>query len=237
MSLKLGTFETALLAELRVGLPPLFFVRLIEIDDDWAFVLKLHSFSEGILTRLLQEKIRLRTQCGENLTPRDSFVSRVHLAFRMNLLEPDFRGFLIALNRLRNDITHNIRFMDFDLRRYVDGLSDSDFRRTAVTLCAGVKNLPADSIPLPKQPSPASTRQRHCQTVREQIWHLFPRFSLSYAGLWTLDLLSLHFHFEISGDKWSAEPDIQAKLQDLLHDPVVIEFRRTHEDFGKEGNV
>ena len=38
----------------------------------------------------------------------------------MNLLEPDYRGFLLSLNRLRNDITHNIRFLAFDFRSYVE---------------------------------------------------------------------------------------------------------------------
>jgi len=49
------------------------------------------------------------------MTPRDSFVSRVHLAERLGVMEPDYRGFLLALNRLRNDLTHNIRFIAFDL--------------------------------------------------------------------------------------------------------------------------
>ena len=71
------------------------------------------------MTRLLQEKLRLRTLCRESLTPRDSFTSRVYLASRMDLIEPDYRAFLLALNRLRNDITHNLRYLDFNLRHYV----------------------------------------------------------------------------------------------------------------------
>jgi hypothetical protein len=34
-------FESILLAELRLGLPPLFYWQLREIKDDWAFILKL----------------------------------------------------------------------------------------------------------------------------------------------------------------------------------------------------
>jgi hypothetical protein len=227
-----------LLAELRVGLPPLFYYRLIEIPDDWGFVLKLHAFFEGTLTRLLQDKLRLRTLCRESLTPRDSFTSRVYLASRMDLIEPDYRAFLLALNRLRNDITHNVRYLDFKLRHYVDNLSDTDFRRTAVMLGAGLKNVPADSIPLlANWTSPKSTRQRHFRTAREQLWHNLPRFSLWCAGLMTLDLLALHFHFEKSGGTWSAEPDIEAKLQDLLHDPAVLAYRRKVEGCGNEGNA
>jgi hypothetical protein len=158
MSHDFGTFEATLLAELRVGLPPLFYTRLLDITDDWAFVLKLHSFFEGTLTRLLQEKLALRSS-REILTPRDTFVSRIHLAERLNLLEPDYRAFLLGLNRLRNDITHNIRFIDFDLRRYVDALSDSDFRRTAYALCAGFKNVSVEDFNAKQKEKKANTNQ------------------------------------------------------------------------------
>lgn len=223
--IKAGTFETALLAELRLGLPPLFYYRLQEVADDWTFVLKLHSLFEGALTQLLQEKLRLRSHIRESLTPRDSFTSRVHLASRMNLMEPDYRGFLLSLNRLRNDITHNIRFICFDIRSYVDSLSDSDCRRTAMTLSAGFKNL---TLPDYRKITPPKARQRDCRTVREVFWHLNPKFSIWNSGLWALDLISLHFHFEETGGNIIPEADIAAKLQDLLHDPSVLEYRRTH---------
>jgi hypothetical protein len=226
MSIAAGEFEMALLAELRLGLPPTFYFRLVEIEDDWAFVLKMHSFFEGTLTHLLQEKLRLRTQVQESLTPRDSFVSRVHLASRMDLMEPDYRGFLLGLNRLRNEITHNIRFIAFDLQSYVDRLSDVEFRRTAVTLCAGFKNVPAD--PFLKHLSRKNARPRQCRTVREVFWHVSPKLSLWNAGVWTLDLISLHFHFEWSGETPVLEGETEAKLQDLLHDPTVLEYRRRH---------
>ena len=43
----------------------------------------------------------------------------------------------------------------------------------------------------------------------------------------TLELLSLQFHFDISEDEIIPESDIEAKLQDLLLDPAVLEFKRT----------
>ena len=221
-----GTFETALLAELRLGLPPTFYFRLIEIEDDWAFVLKMHSFFEGALTQLLREKLRLRPHVREGLTPRDSFTSRIHLASRMNLLEPDYSGFLLGLNRLRNDITHNIRFIAFDFRSYVDGLSDTEFRRTAVTLCAGFKNVPSNTFPAMRPPKNA--RPRECRTVRELFWHLNPKLSIWNAGVWTLDLISLHLHIENSRIAAVLEPGTAAKLQDLMHDPTVLAFQRKH---------
>ena len=51
------TFESVLLAELVVGLPPLTFYNLIGERDDWCFILKLHAIMECALTRLLEKRI------------------------------------------------------------------------------------------------------------------------------------------------------------------------------------
>ena len=249
--LRLGTFETILLAELRVGLPPLFYTGLLDVADDWSFILKLHSFFEGTLTKLLEEKLKAGIGLHESVTPRDSFVSRVHLAERLSVIEPDYRAFLLALNRLRNDITHNIQFIDFELAEYVDDLSDSDFRRTAVALCAGFKNIKADALPALLEASAGShvsvtdrelglrlrdalqkerkvRPARDLRTVREFFWHQNPKLSLWYAGVWTLDLLSLHSLFEDcckTGFRLT-ESDAEAKLQDLLLDDNVLAYKR-----------
>jgi hypothetical protein len=258
MSLNLGTFETIVLAELRIGLPPLFYTRLLDITDDWAFVLKLHSFFEGTLTKLLHEKLALPANRHETMTPRDSFVSRVHLAERLGVMEPDYRAFLLALNRLRNDITHNVRFIAFELRGYVDALSDTEFRRTARALCAGFKDIPVgDYVAMlqkeqtEKHSNHAGTRiapadremssrflaafsgpgkakrERLPRTVREFFWLSAPKPSIWYAGVWTLDMLSLHLHSEGYPDvkAFRFDSDLEAKVQDILHDPAVLEYR------------
>jgi hypothetical protein len=52
-------------------------------------------------------------------------------------------------------------------------------------------------------------------------------YDLGPNGYWTLDLLSLQFHFEKSSGVWQAvDSDLNAGLQDLLLDPVVLDFRR-----------
>jgi hypothetical protein len=55
-----------------------------------------------------------------------------------------------------------------------------------------------------------------------------PQFAIWNAGLYTLDLISLHFYFEESAGSIVPEWDTLAKLQDLLHDQAVLEYRRTH---------
>ncbi len=211
MPISLDTgLEMELLAELRLGLPPLFYCRLVETQDDWGFVLKVHSFFEGTLTMVIQHKLQLQKGMCESLTPRDSFVSRVHLANRLNILEPDFKAFLLGLNQLRNEITHNVRYLDFSLRSYVDGLSDAEFRRTAFSLCVGFKNVPLAEAPASISALRRPASSRHLRTMREWFWDLHPRFSIWNAGVPTLDLLSLQLHFEREGATFRAETGLEA---------------------------
>ena len=134
-------FESILLAELRLGLPPLFYWQLREIKDDWAFILKLHALFEGALTKLLFEKLAIRKIKHERLTPYDSFFSRVELAERLKLVLPEYKKYLLALNHLRNQITHNIRFINLQLSKYYDSVPESDFRRAARELGIGYENI------------------------------------------------------------------------------------------------
>ena len=222
----LDHFDIILLAELRVGLPPLFYHKLLRIRDDWSFVLKLHAFFEGCLAQLLQEKLKRERFRQHQMTPHDSFVSRLYLADRMKLLEPDRKMFLQSLNSLRNQITHQLRFIDFDLPRYIDDLSDRDFRKLALHLCTGLENITLADCRLSKLPTKRPVRHSS-KTVREHVFLHYPKFSIWFSGVMALELLSLQFHFDISDDEIIPEPDIEAKLQDLLLDPAVLEFKRT----------
>ena len=229
MAISAGPFETILLAELRLGLPPLFYWHLQEIKDDWALVLKLHALFEGTLTKLVTDKIALRNIKHEHLTPYDTFVSHVQLAERLKLIEPDCRNYLVSLNRLRNEITHNIRFINLRLQDYFDSLSERDFRRASLGLGAGFKNMPLSSEPALTKILEGRMPKYTPTTVRELYMCVLPKITIWYGGSFVLDTLSLHFHFEIIGDSFNAEPEIEAKLQDLLLDPEVIAFRRKFE--------
>jgi hypothetical protein len=231
MAIHANTFERILLAELRLGLPPVFYWNLIEVKDDWAFVLKLHSLFEGALHKLIEQKLESRKIIQERLSRYDSFVSRVQLAERLNLLEPDYKNYLLSLNRIRNEITHNIQFINLRLPRYFDSLSDKEFRNISRGLGAGWKNMPLEEAPahyvsaLKKLLVDKKTRHTP-KTARELFMCISPKATIWNSGVYALELISLHFHFEIVGGSITPEPDIEAKLQDLLLDPEVISFER-----------
>jgi hypothetical protein len=74
---------------------------------------------------------------------------------------------------------------------------------------------------------------RKLTTVREFFWHWSPRLSIWNAGVWTLDMLSLHFVFEgVNTEKVRVDPELEARLQDLLHDPAVLAYKRRIDDLG-----
>ena len=109
-----GNFDLILLAEHRLGLPPLFYFKVMDIKDDWAFILKLHALFEGAVHRLLAEKTAQFEFAEPVPSERDSFFTKVQTAARLFL--PDNRDeayipareYLLALNHLRNRITHDL---------------------------------------------------------------------------------------------------------------------------------
>src|SRR6266516_3609319 len=90
-----STFESVLLAELNLGLPPTSFFKLMSEPDDWSFVLKLHAILESALTRLLEKRLP-----AESFDDMMTFVRKVQLVFDLPECSRDrysgYRGFFLA---------------------------------------------------------------------------------------------------------------------------------------------
>jgi len=93
------------------------------------------------------------------------------------------------MNQLRNDLTHNIRFLDFDLKSYVQSLSDKNFARAARTLCTGIVDAPVDLDET--NITSAQAKQRRTITIRQVVFQKAPREAIWFSGLFALELLSL----------------------------------------------
>ena len=72
-------------AEPRLDLPPLFYFKLTDIEDDWALILKLHALFEGTVYRLLVEKGRQFEFTEPLPSERDSFYAKVQTVARLFL--------------------------------------------------------------------------------------------------------------------------------------------------------
>jgi hypothetical protein len=53
-----------------------------------------------------------------------------------------------------------------------------------------------------------------------------PRASVWFAGIWTLDLLSLQLHYRIIDGRIVQDNGMEPNLQDLVLDPEVLAFKK-----------
>jgi hypothetical protein len=206
----MSIFESILLAELNLDLPPLTFFNVAGEPSDWTFIIQLHAVLECALCRLLEKKM------PEDLDTISSFVSKVQLAFKLPELAHDdhYRSFLIALNFLRNRFVHRASYIVADLRTVLQEIPAKRRDATLLSLAVAVK------IPDTQEDDPRNRPER-----RKFILDM-PRFTIVMSAAYALNMLSLVYFFHLGKDgKWYAE-EFRAQLQDLLHDPRVLEFRR-----------
>jgi hypothetical protein len=121
---KLDSFLTPLESEL--GLPKAFFRGLLD-ENDWSFVIKLHSLIEAAATRLLVialgkpelEEIISRLELSGKTTGKLAFFES------LDLLDSESRGFIQTLSEVRNKLVHNVSNVSITLEEYVESLDDS----------------------------------------------------------------------------------------------------------------
>src|SRR2546426_8680359 len=85
-----STFESLLLAELNLGLPPTSFFKLMSEPDDWSFILKLHAILESALTSLLEKRLP-----AEDFDNTMTFARKIQLVFELPECsqDPEYRSF------------------------------------------------------------------------------------------------------------------------------------------------
>src|SRR5437667_198329 len=126
------TFESVLLAELNVGLPPMSFHKLIGERDDWSFILKLHAIMESALRRLLDKRL-----ADHDFDDPVSFSQKLRLLQSvLPVPEEEYQSFLVALNYLRNRFAHEAKYIVADLHTVFNELPSS--RRQSVLENLGV---------------------------------------------------------------------------------------------------
>ena len=232
--LNAGNFSLILLAEHRLGLPPLFYFKLMDIKDDWAFILKLHAVFEGTMNRLFAEKATQFEFTEALPSDRDSFYTKVDRAARLFFSDkPPAREYLLALNHLRNRITHDLRLIDISLRRDVASLSELGFQKAARSLAISFPeaplNAPECSETFQKMISAmleAKPPGHRINTLREFYFNYVPKPAVWSGGGQVLSILSLCLHIQPCGNSLGIDPRVPAVLQDLSLDPAVLAYKK-----------
>jgi hypothetical protein len=117
--------ENPLLAQLRaiagfethLGVPALFFERLLR-EDDWSFVIKLHALIEAATTNVLVEVLNtpeLRDHFAR-VPLSDVEYGKLSLLKALDIGTSRERGFIRKLSEIRNQLVHNVQHTSFTLK-------------------------------------------------------------------------------------------------------------------------
>ena len=137
---KLDSFLTPLESEL--GLPSAFFRGLLD-ENDWSFVIKLHSLIEAAATRLLVvaldkpelEEIISHIELSGKTTGKLAFFKS------LDLLDSKSIGFIRSLSEIRNKLVHDVSNVNITLEEYVESLNDSGKKGFNTVFKWGYKNI------------------------------------------------------------------------------------------------
>jgi len=111
----------------ELGVPSTFFHALLE-EDDWSFVIKLHSLIEAAVTHLLTvtlDKPEIRDLMSRlelsNLT-----TGKLAFAKCLGILSSEDIRFIQKLSELRNELVHDVTKVNVNLDMFFSSLSEPD---------------------------------------------------------------------------------------------------------------
>jgi len=116
--------------EAELGVTPAFFNGLLK-EDDWSFVIKLHSLIEAAATHLLVEVLD-KPEARDVISFLELSNSRTgKIAFldSMDLLDSNSRRFIQTLSEVRNKLVHNVANVNLSLEQFVANLPDPDKKK------------------------------------------------------------------------------------------------------------
>ncbi len=107
-----------------LGISNQFFCKLIH-EDDWSFIIKLHSLFEAAVTQLLTKELR-RDELENiisDLELSNKKSGKLAFARTLNLLKTEESRYINSLSELRNQLVHKITNINFNLEQYVNSLN------------------------------------------------------------------------------------------------------------------
>lgn len=118
----------------KLGLAEDFFDRLIN-EDDWSFIIKLHSLFEAACNNLIifhfQEQelsaVISKLELSNKRTGKVAFLKA------LGLLGERQRIFISSLSELRNQLVHDIGRCSFNLKKFISSMSDQEIKKFVKT--------------------------------------------------------------------------------------------------------
>jgi hypothetical protein len=123
--LAISVIVKSLFAQLeRMGVSTkLFHDTVFEAESDWAFVIRLHTIIEATLNHLIVKHFADERLFGvvSELDVSDQRRGKLAFVKALDLLPKPYRAFVKQFSEIRNELVHDIKNLDFDLKTYMAG--------------------------------------------------------------------------------------------------------------------
>jgi len=110
------------------------FFETVYAENDWSFVIKIHSLLESVSSSLLQYHLK-EPAIGEivsRLEMSNSKTGRVAFLNAMNLVNDCDRKYIYALSQLRNNLVHRVENLSFTFKEWTDKMDKTQLRQNAL---------------------------------------------------------------------------------------------------------
>lgn len=142
MSYVYKEYADSILAEVRRSLllsldRPLDFLKSLDDDSDWAFVIKAQTLIEAAVTEAIASALnepRLLFVM-ERLPLADDQIGKLALAKELGLLEPQHRRYIRKVAALRNRLAHRVDDANFEFASYVSSLNSAQRKDWHESVC------------------------------------------------------------------------------------------------------
>lgn len=106
--------------ERTLGLPVNFYTNL-KNEDDWSFIVKLHSLFEATVSELVVSALGKGelSEIVSYLELSNKRTGKMAFVKALDLMEEDFRRYISSLSELRNEFAHNVSNVSLSLKEYV----------------------------------------------------------------------------------------------------------------------
>lgn len=122
--------ETSRLDE-KLGVAPMFQLKLIEEKDDWSYVVKLCAYFEAVLSQLIVERLGDETEDVVGKLPfAENKSSKARLAKALGIISGDDFRFFRALAEVRNIYVHRITNVTRPLGSILPELKEAEKKNT-----------------------------------------------------------------------------------------------------------
>lgn len=130
----LGEFKRSLFASID---RPLDFLRSLDGDSDWAFVIKSQALIEAAVTEAVSNALDepKLIEIMERLPLADDQIGKLAIAKELCLLEPHHRRYIRRIAALRNQLAHRVEYVDFGFRSYIESLNQAQRKEWRESLC------------------------------------------------------------------------------------------------------